>query len=103
MGNSTKKKILQSTLIEVNINFADNILSKFLKQSSNAVFQSQAAEFQYKERLIKRASKKTPKEQNWRSYLMLWHYLYLLFKTYLTDICHISKKMLESITKHCYK
>lgn len=55
MGNSTKKKILQSTLIEVNINFADNILTKFLKQSSNAVFQSQAAEFQYKERLIKRA------------------------------------------------
>lgn len=61
MGNSTKKKILQSTLIEVNINFADNILTKFLKQSSNAVFQSQAAEFQYKERLIKRASKKNPK------------------------------------------
>lgn len=97
---------MKSTLIEVNINFADNILTKFLKQSSNAPFQSKAAERHFTQRMsYKKGFKKTPERAKFGGHTSCYGttYTYFLRLTYLTDICRISKKMLESIIKHCYK
>lgn len=74
-GTPLKKK---NNKIEVNIDFADNTLTKFLKQSNNTTFQSKAAEFHTK-KVLQEGLQKTPQRAKAGSHISCYGTAYAYF------------------------